>query len=128
MLGNAATNGFTGVWVGIDWIRSAHHRYLMTHSLQYLFGKLFFAALMLSYGIIIVREAVKGKKIAKYIGRVREISYFAITFTAIVYEVVRPSANVIFTIFLFFPLFYALTEFVIYYILPAPKTEESHIV
>lgn len=123
-LGNAASNGFTGAWVGIDWIRAAHHRYLLSNNFEFLVGKLLFALLMLGYGAIVLREAALGRKLASYIGRIRTISYVAIMLTPIVYEVVKPDFTTLLTVILFFPLCYGLAEFVIYYLLPPPKTEE----
>jgi len=122
-LGNAATNGFMGLWVGIDWLRTTQLRYSANPNISLLFGKILISLLFLGYAIFVIRESLEGRKIAHVIGRVREVSYLAIVVTPIMYGVVPFNTTTLIAILLCFPLFYGFIEFLEYFILPAPGTE-----
>ena len=132
-LGNAAANGFTAVWVGIDWMRTMTTR-AATSVVKVPIGfntpfflvvfKFVIAFLMIGYGVTIMRYAVSGNQIAKKIGRIREVAYFAMVFTPIIYILVPLDTLSIVTILLFFPVFYYFGEFLMKS-LPAPLTEQS---
>ncbi|MDO8741055.1 MAG: hypothetical protein Q7J54_05790 [Candidatus Woesearchaeota archaeon] len=113
-LGNAISNGIIPLWVGIDWARTV---FVMLESGKILFGiyfflKLFLAALMFAYGIWIIIEGIKAKKMVHFIGRVRVVTYFALAFTPIFYDKVKPTWQVFLAIFIFFPAFYYLIELI----------------
>jgi len=122
-LGNAATNGFMGLWVGIDWLRTTQLRYSANPNITLLFGKILISLLFLGYAIFVIRESLEGRRIAHVIGRVREVSYLAIVVTPIMYGVVPFNTTTLIAILLCFPLFYGFIEFLEYFILPAPGTE-----
>jgi hypothetical protein len=126
--GNAISNGAVMLFVGIDWIRQAIT--LAKVDGKFLFGEVIIqmaiAAFILAFGIWIIVMGIKAKKLVKYIGRVREVSYLMIMFTPIVYGVIKFNIENIILIFAFLPLFYVLVE-ILDHILPDPistKTEE----
>ncbi len=122
-LGNAMANGFMGLWVGIDWMRNSYGIYQESGAFLSLFAKGILAFAMLFYAFTIMRKAASGQKIVQYIGRIREVSYFAIMLTPIVYEVIPFDGLTLAAAVLFFPVVYGLAELVDYYILPPPETE-----
>ncbi len=133
-LGNAAANGFTAIWVGIDWFRTMVPRVgiakVWTFSWYFLVFKFLIAFLVLLYGLTIMKYAVTGNKIATKIGRIREVSYVCIVFTPFVYDLIKtstPSFSAFLPTFvgilLFFPVFYYLAEYILNEVLPAPPTE-----
>ena len=130
--GNAISNGFMGLWVGIDWTRSSYNIYKAseTASLGFFIIKIIIAFGILAYAFIVMRAAAHGQKIAHFIGRIREIAYFAIVFTPIVYDVIPLDLLTIGSAILFFPIVYGIAEFVDYYVLPpseAELAEESEV-
>lgn len=134
-LGNATANGFTAIWVSIDWFRTMVPRVgalkVFTFSWYFLIFKFLIALLVMVYGIAIMRYAVAGNPLAKKIGRIREVSYVCIVFTPFVYDLVKtstPSLSAFLPTFvgiiLFFPVFYYLAEFGLN-ALPAPASERD---
>lgn len=128
-LGNAASNGFLALWVGIDWIRTMFSR-LNIRRLTPLVGfKITVAVGMLLYGLFIMKTAIQGREVAKIIGRVREVSYFLIVFTPFIYSpyLIRPAETIptLIGILIFFVIFYYGMEFLLTEVLPAPKTETA---
>ncbi len=115
--GNAMTNGVVTVWVGMDWIRQ-------TLKLGISAPKIVISALFIIYGLIIMAESARAKRIAHYIGRVREVSYFMIVATPIFYGIIPIDLITLAAILLFFPIFYGLAE-LIDRILPAPPGERE---
>ena len=130
-LGNAASNGFLALWVGIDWIRTMFSRLNIGKITLLVSFKIFIALAMLAYGLFIMKLAIQGNKLASKIGRVREVSYFLIVFTPFIYSpsLIRPNETVptIVGILLFFVIFYFTVEYIITEVLPAPKTEKVEI-
>ena len=122
-LGNAMSNGFMGLWVGMDWLRTSYAVYIKTQSFSFLFLKGIFAFGMLFYALFIMGEAARGKDIARYVGRIREVSSFAIMFAPMIYEIVELDVLTIVAAILFFPVIYGIAELIDYYILPASKAE-----
>ncbi len=120
-IGNAISNGFVGLWVGIDWARRLAGEFVLTAAFA---GKSFITLVMFVYGLLIIYKGMKGKKIAMLIGRVKEVSYLMIVFSPIVYGLVPLSWNVVMGIVLFFPLIYFLTE-IIDKMLPSPPDEPA---
>lgn len=136
-LGNAAANGFTAIWVGIDWFRTMVPRSglvkLFTFSWYFLAFKFLVAAIVIFYGITIMKYAVTGNKIATRIGRIREVSYVCIVFTPFVYDLIKTSTPSFFAflptfigILLFYPIFYYGAEYILNNVLPAPATETAN--
>lgn len=119
--GNAITNGVVTLWAGIDWIRQLLKSVEMNAEFMSKIGISIFYAI---YGLIIMVESARAKKIAHYIGRVREVSYFAIVLTPIFYGVIVLDWITLTAILIFFPVIYLITE-VIDRILPAPPGEEE---
>lgn len=125
-LGNAISNGIIPLWVGMDWARML---FSMMEAKElglniYFFLKLFLAALMFAYGIWIIIEGIKAKKMVHFIGRVRVVTYFALAFTPIFYDKIKPTWEIFLAIALFFPLFYYLIE-LIDRITPNPESIEE---
>lgn len=125
-LGNAISNGFVPMWVGIDWGKTT---YLMLQAKQILFNSLFvtkmiFSALMMLYGIAIIILGIRVKKVTHYLGKIRVVTYVSLMLTPIYYGVVRLDWNIIISILAFFPLFYFLIE-LIDRKLPNPKTYDE---
>ena len=79
--GNAIANGFVTTWVGVDWVRQ-------TIKAELSLLKVSISILFILYGLTIMIEAARAKKIAQYIGRIREVSYFMIVATPIFYGVI----------------------------------------
>ena len=123
--GNAVTNGFVALWVGIDWLRTTveivSQKVIKTTFLE---SKITVAALMGIYGVTIIVMGIKGKHTVKLIGRIREVTYLTVMLTPIFYGAVHPTWTVIISIVLFFPLFYGIVELVNYF-LPNPKTYDE---
>ncbi len=125
-LGNAITNGTIAVWVGMDWGRITLHAFLAK---EISFGALFATKLaavifFIIYGLIIITEGIRVKKITRYIGRVREVTYFALVLTPIFYNVVPINLTTFLAILLGFPIFYFAVE-LICRITPTPQTYEE---
>jgi hypothetical protein len=130
-MGNAAANGFTAIWVGIDWVRTMTTRAATSAvHIPMGFNKAFFllafkvaiAIVIIGYGLIIMKYAISGNPLAKRIGRIREVSYFAMVFTPVIYLLVPLDLTTFATILIFFPVFYYAGE-ALMRSLPAPKTE-----
>jgi Na+/H+ antiporter NhaD/arsenite permease-like protein len=117
--GHAMTNGIVTLWAGTDWMRQT------IKGSEFGAGTITKIGISISfiiYGLVIMVESAKAKPIAKYIGRVREVSYFAIVATPIFYGVISVDLTTIAAILLFFPIVYGLME-VIDRLLPAPPGE-----
>jgi hypothetical protein len=125
-MGNAITNGFVPLWVGIDWLRTTIN-FLTAKgaklSMVYFkaLPKLSVAALMVAYGFVIVFLGIRGYKMVTLLGRIRSVSYLGIMLTPIFYGTVKPTWTVILSIIVFYPLFYWIVEG-IDYLLPTPST------
>lgn len=126
-VGNAITNGFVALWVGIDWSRTTIE-FLTQKTAKFITAapKSIVAFLMIAYGITIIVLGVKGKKAIKFIGRIREVTYLTVMLTPIFYGVVQPTFTTILSIIVFFPIFYGIVELVDYFIpTPAVAYEED---
>ncbi|MEM2874325.1 MAG: hypothetical protein QW063_02695 [Candidatus Nanoarchaeia archaeon] len=118
--GNAMTNGAVALWAGMDWIRQTVK--ISEFGITTLV-KIGIGALFILYGLFIMIESAKAKPIAKYIGRVREVSYFMIVTTPIFYSLIPIDLITLAAILLFFPIFYGLAE-LIDRLLPTPPGED----
>lgn len=77
-------------------------------------------AFLIIYGFGVLIEGVRGKDIAKYIGRIREINYFIICLTPIFYSFIPLNINTLLSIIIFFPIFYIIVE-IIMRLTPSPS-------
>ncbi|MFH1134434.1 MAG: hypothetical protein V1735_08165 [Nanoarchaeota archaeon] len=112
--GNAISNGVVPFWVGIDWIRQITTQ-LRTPEIAFswgIFGKFAIAAILMLYGVLIIYLGVKGKEFVKYIGRIREVTYFLVMFTPFIYGLIKPTIYYWISIVVFFPLFYFAIELI----------------
>jgi hypothetical protein len=119
--GNAATNSIVILWVGMDWARQSVKTFAFNAALV---GKIIICAIFIIYGMIILRETLKARPIAHWIGRAREIGYFSIVATPIFYDVVPINTITIAAILLFFPVVYGLNS-LWDRLLPAPPGEDE---
>jgi hypothetical protein len=116
-IGNAISNGFVALWVGLDWGRRLTQNFSFGSVSAIKVGLIGFLIL---YGLFILIEGIRGRNIAKYVGRVREVTYFIITFTPIFYEYVPFSMETLISIIIFFPIFYITVE-IIMRLTPSPE-------
>ena len=109
-MGNAISNGVVALWCGIDWTRN-----LMTQFSGFDMGFIIkegLCILLFIYGAAIVFLGVKGSKIIKHIGRVREVTYFILAFTPVVYGYYELSWLTLASIAVYFPVFYIIVELI----------------
>jgi hypothetical protein len=116
-LGNAISNGTIAFWVGADWARTTLRIKAEQHLAFNLavLGKLFMAAIMFAYGMFIIIEGIKAKKMIHYAGRIRVVTYFVLMLTPLFYG--HGTGNLIYSIiamFVFFPVFYYIIELIDY--------------
>lgn len=128
-LGNAISNGVVVLWVGIDWLRQITDQliYAMNYSLVYwplVITKMAISVLVLAYGIFIVVGGIRAKKVVRYFGRIREVTYVLLMFTPVIYGFVDPDWRTFLAIFLFSPAFYYLIELIDYYT-PDPEAMDK---
>ena len=119
--GNAMTNGVVVLWVGIDWIRQTTK--VVAFNVEFA-TKVAICAVFIIYGIIVMIETAKAKKIAHYIGRAREIGYFSVVATPIFYGFISVDWINAAAILMFFPIVYGLNS-LWDKLLPAPPGEED---
>ncbi|MCX6775020.1 MAG: hypothetical protein NTY99_02935 [DPANN group archaeon] len=119
--GNAITNGVVTLWVGLDWARQSIKDVVFNAAFA---TRILICVFFAIYGLIIMVESARAKPIAHYIGRVREISYFAIVATPIFYGVIEINLITIAAILLFFPIWYGIGE-AFDRLLPAPPGEDA---
>ena len=119
--GNAMTNGVITLWAGMDWTRQAIKGFEFSTAILTKIGVSIF---FIGYGLFVMLESARAKPIAKYIGRIREVSYFMIVATPIFYGVISIDLITLAAILLFFPIFYGLAE-LIDRLLPAPPGEDA---
>lgn len=118
-LGNAISNGSVMLWVGIDWIRFQTRTFVDFNGLFAL--KVVLSAVVFAFGTLIIVEGIKGQRITKYIGRVRETSYVMLVLSPLVYNLLEPTWQFFLSIILFAPLFYVIFEMVDR-LIPDPKS------
>jgi uncharacterized membrane protein YgcG len=120
-LGNAISNAVTPFWGSLDWSRSSIRFFqegiISTGSL---IARVALCIVVFGYGITIIVLGIKGKKIIKYIGRIREVTYLVAMFTPVIYNVTPLSFNFFVAVIMFFPVFYFMIE-LIDYLTPDPE-------
>ena len=116
-LGNAISPGTIAFWVGADWARTTLRMKAeqeLAFSIAF-FGKLFMAFIMFAYGLFIIIEGIKARKMIHYAGRIRVVTYFVLMLTPLFYG--HGTSNLMYSIiamFVFFPAFYYLIELIDY--------------
>jgi hypothetical protein len=91
---SAFTNGFAALWIGMDWLRVITVDFT---EITLLFDfKVIVSVVMVAYGLLIMVEAARGRSIAKYIGRVREISLLIIFLTPVIYSLMDLTVEMVF--------------------------------
>ncbi len=127
-MGNAITNGFVALWVGIDWMRTTidllEEKLLKSASALPKFGV---AILMGLYGLTIIVLGIRGNKSITYLGRIREVTYLTVMLTPIFYGAVTPTFEVILSIVIFFPIFYGIVSIIDYYA-PTPEIYNKAVI
>jgi len=111
-MGNAVTNAVVVFWGGFDWIRTTVTK---ISAGKLVFGwisisRVILAACLIMYGLFLVILGVKGNKLIKYIGRIREVTYLIVVFTPVFYEVIPLNWKLILAVIIFFPIFYFAIE------------------
>jgi len=119
--GNAISNGFVMFWVGLDSARTIVNEYAKK-GLAISLTHIVMVGIILAYGSLIMFEAIKGKKIAHLIGRIREVTYFTTASIGIIYNAIIVDIHSIIALLVFFPVFYIGME-IFLRLLPAPKEE-----
>ncbi|NQU79679.1 hypothetical protein HQ545_07980 [Candidatus Woesearchaeota archaeon] len=111
-MGNAITNSVVVIWGSIDCTRQTVGLIVagqLTSTFDIILRVMIIIGI-LSYGVVIIVLGLKGKKIVKYIGRIREVTYAFAIFAPVFYNAVPFSLNHIIGAILFFPLFYFAIE------------------
>ena len=121
-MGNAISNSVIILWGGIDCARQTVR---LLNEGVIVFGwevvvRFALILILFGYGVTIVILGLKGNKIIKYIGRVREVTYAFAIFTPIYYNAMPLTLSHIIAAVLFFPLFYFAIELIDRYT-PNPK-------
>lgn len=112
--GNAISNGIVPVYVSIDWFRYLTNS-IIENNLSFswdIFFKYFICVIAIVYGLVIIIYGIRGRDFIHYVGRIREVTYFLLMFTPIVYGVVDLTLRYIILIIILFPIYYFLIEFI----------------
>ena len=119
-LGNAISNGVVGLWASLDWVRTSVRLYQSTGiSGWHVVGNIAGSLAVFAYGLWIVHDGIKGKKIVHYIGRIRVVTYVLLMITPLVYNSDMNVGMAVVAMILFSPLFYFFGEAVEHF-LPDP--------
>ena len=78
---SAFSNGFAALWVGLDWFRVLGFPFNWDY-------RAIIAVFMTLYGLFIMIEAGRGKSIARYVGRVREMTFAVIFLTPVLHGLI----------------------------------------
>ena len=115
-MGNAITNSVVVIWGSIDCTRQTVKLISerVVSGLKEIIPRFFIISVILGYGITIVVLGLKGNKVIKYIGRVREVTYAFAMFTPVFYNATELTLNHIIATLLFFPLFQVYTSFLLF--------------
>jgi hypothetical protein len=107
-MGNATSNATLVLWGAVDWTRQSIA--LFSEKLLAGFWEISFRvaliAAIFSYGAVITVLGVRGNKVIKKIGRIREVTYFIVIYTPIFYGLIPLTFNYVIGSLIFFPLFY----------------------
>ncbi|MFC1753901.1 hypothetical protein ACFL96_11020 [Thermoproteota archaeon] len=127
-MGNAITNAVVVFWGGFDWIRGtvtklSDGRLLFGWQAT---GRIILCSFLIAYGIAIVTLGIKGNKLVKYIGRIRQVTYIVVMFTPVFYEVITLTWYHVLAVVVFSPVFYFTIE-LIDRVTPNPKAVQEDI-
>lgn len=127
-MGNAITNAVIVLWGSIDCSRQTVHQITQgaITGLWNMISRFALVAVLFGYGIVIVTLGLKGNKLIKYIGRIREVTYAFAIFAPIFYNAMDLTLNHFIAALLFFPLFYFVIELIDRYT-PNPKAVQEDI-
>ncbi len=120
--GNAIANGFVMFWVGLDFSRTIVNNFAKKGFASLSALHVVMTLVILIYGSLVMYEAVKGRRIAHLIGRIREVTYFSIISIGVIYNAVVFDINTLIAVIVFFPVFYFAVETALK-ILPPPEAE-----
>jgi low temperature requirement protein LtrA len=120
--GNAIANGFVMFWVGLDFSRTIVNNFAQKGFSAISLTHVGMTAIILTYGSLIMFEAIKGRKIAHLIGRIREVTYFSTIAIGVIYNAVVLDVHTIISMAAFFPIFYITTE-IFLRLMPTPSEE-----
>jgi hypothetical protein len=127
-MGNATSNATVVLWGAVDWTRQTMT--LLTTAVIAGFWDVAFRVILIAaifiYGTFITVLGIKGNKVIKKIGRVREVTYFIVIFTPILYGLMPLTFGFVLGALIFFPLFYWIIE-IIDRITPNPKPIEEDV-
>lgn len=115
--GNAITNGVIPLFVGLDWTRHLTNS-IINEGVRFswtLFAKYFICLVAFIYGFSIIYFGIKGKKVIKYLGRIREVTYIFVFFSPVIYDIIPLSWRFIISSILFFPVYYYAIELIAIY-------------
>lgn len=110
--GNAVSNGAIAMLASIDWTRYLY-RLLVDGTVIFTFGIVIKFAISLgvfAYGIYVIIQGSRSKKIVYSIGRIRWITYVLVIITPIIYNVIKFDFQTLLSAILFFPLYYWIIE------------------
>ncbi len=116
-IGNAISNGFVALWVGLDWGRQITQNFVLSSETPF---KIAMIGFLIMYGLTVLIEGIRGKDVARYIGRVREVTYVIIFLTPIFYGIIPISLDTLISALVFFPIYYILIE-ILMRITPSPS-------
>ncbi len=120
--GNAIANGFVMFWVGLDFSRTIVNNFVQKGFSTISLTHVGMTAIILTYGSLIMYEAIKGRKIAHLIGRIREVTYFSTVAIGVIYNAVVLDLHTIIALAAFFPIFYIGAE-IFLRLMPTPSEE-----
>src|SRR3989338_3090386 len=91
--GNAIANGFVMFWVGLDFSRTIIGNFFRKGFAAVSSLHVVMTLVILIYGSLVMYEAIKGRRIAHLIGRIREVTYFYIVSIGVIYNAVIFDVN-----------------------------------
>jgi len=110
--GNAISNGAIALFASVDWARYLFRQMSnnLIHFTFNVFLKFFAAFAVLFYGCYVVYSGIKRNSVASFIGKIRWVTYLLLMFTPIVYGVKKMDVYTLFSIVIFFPLYWWVIE------------------
>ncbi|MFH1173536.1 MAG: hypothetical protein V1725_00190 [archaeon] len=112
--GNAISNGVVPVFVGLDWTR---YLVKLITAGELMWGwelaiKFFICFIIFAYGLSVIIYGIKARAFVHYFGRIREITYILLMITPLMYGVAELHGEFFLVIFLFFPIWYFVIEWI----------------
>ena len=111
--GNAVSNGAITILASIDWTRYLYRLIIDGIITGFTFGvflKFFVAVAVFIYGIYIIIQGSRSRKIVYFIGKIKWVTYVLVMFTPMVYNVISLNLYTLLAIVVFFPLYYWIIE------------------